>query len=818
MVRKNFNKGWYFGKGSGSALSSMFGGAVEDTPITLPHDAAILEPRDAQDVFGSGNAYFRNDNYHYTKKFCPDSKDKEKIFGLLFEGIYQNAFVYVNNSFAAKHPYGYGSFFVDITKYLRFGEENTISVTVKNGAPSGRWYTGGGIYRDVSLFVGDRMSLEPQGVQFETVEADEELAIVSARAVLNYKGTGVRKVRLCTEIRDRNGSVVANDSIPVTVMEHETIELKQKLYVRQPMLWSAEHPSLYQYHTEIWENDKVIDAENGTFGIRTIQVDPVRGLRINGNTVKLRGGCIHHDNGIIGSAEFAHAEQIRISELKKAGYNAIRSAHYPISRQLLEACDQIGMYVMDEFTDVWTTTKADFDYGMNLTEWWEDDVANMVHKDFNHPCVILYSIGNEIPEVGNCFDVRLGKQIADKIRSMDMTRPLVNCMNLMLAVMDRLPEVMAAIGSEQNLESGEINSLMSDMGSAMEKITGSEYVAAATEEASSHVDVTGLNYAAVRYEIDGEKFPNRVIVGSETNPADLDINWPLLEKLPYVIGDFSWTAWDYLGEVGIGLVTYGQQEMGGFYKPYPCKAAYCGDFNLIGDRRPTSYWREIIWGLRRQPYIAVQPPQHFGEEKNMTQWTMTDAVRSWTFKAYEGKPVRVEVYSVEEEVALYINGTYVDRKATGDSKRGITYFDTVYTGGVIEAVAYTGGQEIGRDVLKSAGDNIFLKAASDMNVLPADGSDICYVDLRVEDADGVLNTESQMPVTVSIEGPGQIAGFGSGAPVSEENFFDHTAMPFEGRLRAAIRAEAEGTIRVTFSANGMGQITVEIHAEEQEEK
>lgn len=812
MVKKSFNTGWYFGKGSGSALSSMFGGAGEETVVTLPHDAAILEQRDAQDIFGSGNAYFSKGNYHYTKKFCPDRKDKEKIFILLFEGIYQNAFVYVNNSFAAKHPYGYGSFFVDITRYLRFGEENTISVTVKNGVSSGRWYTGGGIYRDVFLFVGDRMSLEPQGVQFETVEADEELAIVKVRAILNYKGSGVRKVRICTEIRDMNGHIAAKDSIPVTVMEYENVELHTKLYIRQPKLWSAEQPSLYQYHVEIREDNERIDAEEGTFGIRTIQVDPVRGLRINGNTVKLRGGCIHHDNGIIGSAEFAHAEQIRVSELKNAGYNAIRSAHYPISRQLLEACDRIGMYVMDEFSDVWTTTKVDFDYGMNFTEWWEDDISKMVQKDFNHPCVIMYSIGNEIPEVGNCYDVRFGKQIADKIRSMDATRPLVNCMNLMLAVMDRLPEVMEAIGSEEKRNAGEINSLMTDMGSAMGKITGSDYVAAATEEAGSHVDVTGLNYAAVRYEIDGEKFPNRVIVGSETNPADLDTNWPLVEKLSYVIGDFSWTAWDYLGEAGIGLITYGEKEMGGFYKPYPCKAAYCGDFNLIGDRRPASYWREMIWGFRRRPYLAVQPPQHFGEEKNMTQWAMTDAVHSWTFKGYEGKPVRVEVYSAEEEVALYVNGIFVDRKITGECKRGITYFDTVYTEGTIEAVAYNGEQEIGRDLLKTAGDPTFLKAECDMDVLPADGSDICYVDLRIEDADGTLNTQACMPVTVSLEGPGQIAGYGSGAPVSEENFFDRTATPFEGRLRAAVRARTAGTIRVTFTADGMGQATVEIHA------
>lgn len=811
MDKKSFNSGWKFSKGSGSALSALFGGVGDTISVTLPHDASVQEMRDEQDILESGNGYFKVGNYHYTKHFYMDNKDKDKTFILLFEGVYQNAFVYVNNSFAAKHPYGYGSFYVDITKYLRLGQENVVAVTVKNGVSSGRWYTGGGIYRDVILLVGDCLYIAPQGTHIETIETNDELAVVCAKTTLKYRGTGIRKVRLGIEVFDWKGSLVATDSIPVTVLEHESIELKQKLFVRQPKCWSAEQPSLYRYHVKIWEEDRVIDEDTGIFGIRTIQVDPVRGLRINGNTVKLRGGCIHHDNGIIGSAEFAHAGQVRIRELKKSGYNAIRSAHYPMSRQLLEACDEQGMYVMDEFSDVWTTTKADFDYGMNLTEWWEEDVQNMVHKDFNHPCVILYSIGNEIPEVGNCFDVRLGKQIADKIREMDVTRPLVNCMNLMLAVMDRLPEVMAAIGSEENLGAEEINSLMNNMGSAMEKITESEYVVAATEEASSHVDITGLNYAAVRYQIDGEKFPNRVIVGSETNPGDLDKNWPLVEKLPYVIGDFSWTAWDYLGEAGIGLITYGK-EVGDFYKPYPCKTAYCGDFNLIGDRRPASFWREIIWGLRRKPYIAVQPPQHFGKEKNMTQWAMSDAVRSWTFTGQKGKPVRVEVYSTEEEVALYVNGDCVGKKETGKLKRGITYFDTVYSFGTIEAIAYTGGKEMGRDMLKNAGETVILNAKSDMDILPADGSNICYIDLRMEDMNGELNIAASEPVTIAIEGPGQIVGFGSAAPVSEANFFDHQVLPFEGKLRAAIRGNAEGMIQVTFTVNGHLQTIVEIRA------
>lgn len=822
MKKIKFNTGWNFYMGSGSALQTMEDGNPEETAVTLPHDASILRPRDSKEAGGSGNGFFREENYHYIKEFQLPAEDAGKCVWLEFEGIYQNAFVYINNSFAGKNPYGYGNFYVDATKYVHAGQKNTIKVVVKNAVPSGRWYTGGGIYRDVNIMISEPLHLAPQGVRLATVEEEKDLAVIRAELPVEYHGTQVREAEIKLQLIDAQGKVAAENKMPVTIDEYGEKSYRMMLYVDQPNLWNVEHPYLYQYKVQLTEQGEVLDEESGSFGIRKLQLDVKHGLRVNGKSVKLRGGCIHHDNGIIGAAEFPHAEEMRVRRLKEAGYNAIRSSHYPMSRVLLEACDRLGMYVMDEFSDVWTTTKGEFDYGMVMTEWWEKDVTNMVWKDYNHPCVVMYSIGNEIPECGNKLDIQMGKKIADKIRSLDDTRYVTNSVNFVLSIQDRMGEIMAGMAAENaqevqkkeeasGAEQQEINSMMTDFAAFMDRIVAGETAGKATEEAFGQVDIAGYNYAACRYESDREKYPDRIIVGSETTPQSLDMNWPLVEKYSNVIGDFSWTAWDYLGEAGIGKITYGEKKEMEFYAPYPYKAAYCGDMNLLGDRRVISYWREIIWGLRKTPYIAVQPPQHHGERKNLTNWTMTDAVNSWNWKGYEGKTVTVEVYADAQEAELYVNGTCVERKKVGEQKKAVTYFETTYEPGVLETIVYTDGKEVGRNKIITAENNLRLEAFNDRTQIPADGSDICYVEISVKDGNGNIDPSANEPVCITIEGAGSILGYGSADPESEENYFDTEARPFEGRLRAAVRGNGEkGKITVSLTSKAYGNAKVEI--------
>lgn len=819
MKKQKFNQDWIFTIGSGSSLDALAGGNNTAKQVTLPHDASIGRERNPEEPNGSGNGFFREESYVYTKTFSMNADDKDKNVYLEFEGVYQNAFVYVNNSFAGKCPYGYSNFYVDITKYLNYNEPNALKVVVKNGVPSGRWYTGGGIYRDVNLMIADRLHLAPDSVQLAAIEVEDDQAIIRAKSTIAYTGIGIREITLCTELMDTDGNVVAADEMPVTVEEHSEQTYQQKMYVLNPNRWDAENPYLYTYRTYIKENDSVIDEETGTFGIRKLQLDTKHGLRVNGKVVKLRGGCIHHDNGIIGTAEFTHSAEARVKKLKETGFNAIRSAHYPMSRKLLEACDKYGMYVMDEYSDVWVSTKVEFDYSTQMTEWWEHDIENLVKKDYNHPCVIMYSIGNEIPEAGNKFDVQWGKKIADKLRSLDDTRYTTNSLNLLLAIMNDLPKLMAqnadaqAAANTEKDQPQEINSMMNNLGAMMAQFMASDFAAEKVKEACAQVDITGYNYAAARYEIDGKLFPNRILVGSETNPPDLDKNWELVEKLPYVIGDFDWTAWDYIGETGIGKINYTDQQSMGFYAPYPCKIAYCGDINILGNRRPISYWRELIWGLRKAPYIAVQLPQHYGEPQSTTQWSMSDAVRSWNWNGYEGKPVKVEVYAAADEVELLINGQSVERKKVGETKKYITIFDTTYHAGKVEVIAYSDGKECGRDEILTASDEVVIAAKADRTQIPADGSDIAYIDICMQDASGILNPNADKAVSISLDGLGEIMGYGSADPESEENYYDTVAKAYEGKLRAAVRGTGEtGKIVVTLSADGLESVKVDVEA------
>lgn len=810
MLKTKFNDDWIFTKKNRHPLEGA-SAAGDLCAVSLPHDASVRTKRDPNELNGSGNGFFREEEYIYEKQFFMDETDMDKVVIIEFEGVYQNAFVYVNNSFAGKHPYGYGNFYVDVTKYLRAGE-NKIKVLVKNGVPSGRWYTGGGIYRDVNIMKSDRLHLVPDGVQMTTSELEPDLAVIRSETEIQYQGLGTREFTLYTEILDENGQSVAEDRMSVTLSEGEKGKYRQRLDVADPEPWDEEHPCLYRYHTKIIENGRVIDEENGTFGIRKLQLDSRHGLRVNGRTVKLRGGCIHHDHGIIGTADFYHAEDERIRKLKEAGFNAIRSSHYPASRRLLEACDKYGMYVMDEFSDVWTSCKVDYDYGMHMSEWWEYDLTNMIRKDYNHPCVILYSVGNEIPETGDRYDKQFGKKLADKVRELDNSRYTVECMSILLSMMNDLPKALEEMGADGEVRPGEINELMTNLGDSMPRFVNCAFAGRLTDEASGQVDITGLNYGAGRYASDAKLHPNRIFVGSETYPPDLDVNWELVMKYPFVLGDFDWTAWDYLGETGIGKLDYNKKKGVSFYTPYPDKAAYCGDINLLGDLRPAAMWRKTVWGVSHGPYIAICPPQHYHDVLAKTGWIMTDASRSWNHKGYVGSPVKVEVYTDADEVELFINGRSVERKAVGEIKKNIAYFDTVYEPGVIEAAAFKDGNEIGRDCIRTADEDVEIEAVPDCDAIPGDGSDICYIDLYLKDRDGNLNPEEVRKISVSVSGAGYLLGFGSADPGSEENYFDTAARTYEGRLRAAIRAEQTGEILVTFTGEDMESKTVKIIA------
>jgi beta-galactosidase len=562
-------------------------------------------------------------------------------------------------------------------------------------------------------------------------------------------------------------------------------------------LWNVDTPYLYTCRSKVMDGNNVLDDETNNFGILSFSLDAEEGLRINGEVVKLRGACIHHDNGVIGTATIERAEERRVEILKEAGFNAIRSAHHPMSKAMLNACDRLGMLVMDEAFDIWTQNKSNYDYALNFPAWWEQDIQAMVDKDFNHPSVIMYSIGNEIPETGSANGASWGRKLAEKIRSLDCNRYVINSINGMVSVMSQLQKLT------QNSMTGDINSLMANIDEVMKPIQSSEIVTNSTAESFAVVDIAGYNYADNRYVTDKELFPNRIICGSETFPKDIANNWKLVKENGHVIGDFTWTGWDYLGEVGIGKMEYEETSNGeGMFGSFPWTAAYCGDIDIIGNRRPVSYYREIVFGLRKQPYIAVQRPKHYGKKPISTPWSWSDSISSWSWERYEGSPVKVEVYSDADEVELLVNGNVVGKAGTGGAHAFKAEFDTVYIPGEIVAVAYTDGKETGRYSLISAASQVNLQVEVDRVKIEADDDDLAFVKISLVDEKGILKPLADRKVSVKVEGAGILQGLGSGNPKTEENYFDSTHTTFDGQALAVVRPTANGIINVIVEAEG----------------
>lgn len=764
MKRESFNNGWLFCRGSGTALESTLNGTQTPIPVALPHDAMIGAMRDPQTPTGNATGYYPAETVHYTKEFVTDELPGAAY--LEFEGIYHNAAVYINGCLAAQHYNGYTAFTVDVAPFLKQGK-NTVKVLVRNGVPSSRWYTGTGIYRDVWLLQAGNVYITPNGVKITVAETDEEAAALLIQTTLVNRDAKQQTLRLHHRIGE------AEISAPVTLLASEIKTVSLRFTLEHPKLWSLDSPYLYDCETEL----EGLDTEHTRFGVRTFSLDAKRGLRINCEPIKLRGGCIHQDHGVIGAVEHRALTFRRIRKLKEVGYNAVRCAHFPTSRTVLEACDELGMLVMLDLCDAWTIPKVAFDYSAYFLSHWEEDATAMVDLAYNHPSVIFYSIGNEICEVSDPHEVQYGRQICDHIRALDPSRYLTNCVNPVLSLMERIPELAVKAGAD-------INSILNGNAEALTKLMASREIGEPLEEAFSYLDVAGYNYATFRYEADASQYPHRIMLGAECYPGALYENWKLCEKLPQLIGDFGWAAWDYLGEAGVGQHRYGEALEYDLYGAYPWRTAGCGDFDLIGDRRPVSYWRQTVWGFRKEPYLAVQDPAHYGEKQSPTRWGWSDALRSWNYRDYEGRPIMVEVYSDAEEVELLVNGRSVGRQRTERCK---ALFDTVYEPGELTAINIRDGKRAEQDQLMTASDDVHIEQTEL-------GGGI--IELSVMDKAGILNPEAVLTLTAETIGERMILGFGTADPKSEENYFDRTIRTWHGRALIVTRGEGELKIEV----------------------
>jgi beta-galactosidase len=495
--------------------------------------------------------------------------------------------------------------------------------------------------------------------------------------------------------------------------------------------------------------------------------------------------------------------------LKGAGFNAIRSAHDMISSSMLDACDRLGMLVMDETFDMWAKSKNPFDYSLAFPEWWERDVEAMVERDFSHPSVIMYSTGNEILDIGTPLGAATGRALAEKVRALDPTRFVTNGISGFVAtIADTLTSFQEEVAKLD--QSGGVNELMSQMDELIDQISGSDVTLEKTVEGHAVVDVAGHNYAAARYAGDLRRFPNRIVVGTETLASQIDRNWALVQRYPHVIGDFTWTGFDYLGEAGLGVTRYADDPaQQAPVSAYPALVAYCGDLDITGHRRPPSYYREIVFGLRTDPYIAVHRPEGYGRDRRALGWAWSDTVASWTWDVTPGTPTVVEVYSHEDAVELFLNGESLGVRPTGAAHRFRAEFEVAYRPGVLRTVAHGGGE---MSLVTATGERM-LRAQADRDVIRADTNDLSYISIEVVDASGTLDTCQDRLLRVQVDGPAVLQGLGSARPVTEESYRATSHTTFDGRMLAVVRPTGPGPIVVTVTGEGLAPVAVSVHAQ-----
>ena len=800
MIRQSFNDGWFYKKNPwNKKLDNQ--GEYTLHPVTLPHDAMITEQRAPDNPSGTAGAYYPGYNYTYLKTFPVPADYAGKAVYLEFEGVQQSCLVSVNGHFAASHQNAYTPFCVDLSPYLRFGEENRVTVMVYSGSqPAARWYTGAGLYRPVWLLVGGAVHIAHNGLRISTPDVAEDVSTVRTELQVAYSGMVTRTVDVLTELTAPDGTVAAQEISKLTLKPGARETLYQRIYVRDAKLWSLEAPNLYGCTVTLLEDGRQLDQATERFGIRELRIDPVHGLRLNGKGVLLRGACYHHDNGVLGAATFARAEARRVELGKAAGFNSIRVSHNPASRALLEACDRLGVLVLEESFDTWNTPKRAFDYAKEFADHWEEDVKTIVEKDFNHPSVFMYCIGNEIAETGNALGAVWNRRIANKVRELDDTRFVTNAINGLVGLGENMAQAVIDLGYMDPTaldENGDINDVMTSILGQMNRISAEPVIDEHIREACDGLDVSGYNYMRGCYAKFAEAYPNRIMFGSETLPPEIDLNWALVKEYPQLLGDYTWTGWDYIGEAGIGMTTYNCRAE--FGAPWPCYLAYCGDINLIGDRRPVSYFREIVFGLRQEPYIAIQQPAHYGDRINCSIWSTEEAVSSWTWPGFEGKRCRCEVYADGTSVELFLNGQSLGEKPV---ERFKALFDLPYAPGELRAVARWSDGSLREFALQTASPETHLALTADRTLLGADGQDLAFVTASVVDDRGILNPAAVKRVQVRVEGAGVLQGIGNADPCSLEDFSTPEHDTFEGRLLAVVRAVSAGEIRVTFEADG----------------
>ncbi len=817
------NQEWYVKPGLYDPLSELQGDRGEC--VNLPHDYMIGQDVGKDAPAGPAMGYYNGNTANYTKKVVIPLDWKEGEVILHFDGVMMNATVDVNGGRTALHHYGYTPFDVDITPYIYWDRENRITVTCNPGMqPNSRWYTGAGIYRHVTIENRPLLHIATDGIFAYTTDLGAEAHILVETTVENHtRENRMVKVKAVLSPETFTGGKITRTAVAFVKARKSTV-VRIPMTVPDPVLWDAGHPELYKVTANLTEQgifgvnlqenreNPMSDSKSTLFGIRTVRADSTNGLRINGNTIKLKGGCIHHDNGILGAVSFYDSEYRKIKLMKEIGYNAVRMSHNPPSKELLEACDRVGMYVMDEAFDCWGMPKNPGDYSQYFDTDWEDDVKSFMKRDRNHPSVIMWSTGNEIVErggLGNGYEI--AAKLAGYMRTLDNTRLITNGV---CSYWSGLDDEAALEGAKAFLAAttGDITQMQN--ASLENQDTSWEERSEAFVNA---LDVVGYNYMEDHYEMDGGMYPERVIVGTESYPRKMAEVWGLVEKLPYVIGDFTWTSVDYLGEAGIGKSLFAPAgdpvlEAGPFSlmshsSEFPWRLGNDADIDINGNILPQGEMRKLLWGGSGTSIFVVDPC-NYGKEELISQWGWPDVKASWCWEYYVGKPIEVIVYSPGDAVELFLNDEPVgNAEVVGYTAK----FDVTYQPGTLRAVSKADGKTVSEGMLVSAKKEAGIRLTSDKQVIAADGDSLSYITAEIIDEDGEVLKNAEMPLTAKVTGAGFLAGFGSANPVTAENYTVGKFCAYHGTAMAVVRSGYEpGDITLSVS-NGKSEQTITIN-------
>lgn len=742
--------------------------------IDLPHDWSIEGVPDRHNPSKGPGGYFPTGTGWYRKRFTTLPSWKDKEISIFFEGVYMNAEVFINGHSLGTHPYGYTSFCYDLTPWLHSSAENTIAVRVDNSQQINcRWYSGSGIYRHVRLTLQDPVHIDPSAVAVTTPDATPDKATVNIDALLKNDGTFTADVVLSAKIIDCNHRVVAAKEVSIWLPAKGEGHASPSITVAKPLLWSVDNPNLYQLRLVLTQNGKRKDVYTTTFGIRTISFSPGNGFQLNGQRVKLYGGCVHHDNGCLGAAAFDRAEERRVELLKAAGFNAVRTSHNPPSIAFLDACDRLGLLVIDEAFDGWRQAKNPYDYTRYFDDWWRRDLTSMLLRDRNHPSIIIWSVGNEILERKSPDAITTAKNLVSLVHRYDTSRPVTSAMT----TWDKEWEMYDPLFAVQ--------------------------------------DIAGYNYQLFRAAADHERVPARVIVQTESYPRDVFYNWNLIRQNSYLIGDFVWTAMDYLGESGIGKNNYPGEPRGQFWdaEQFPWHGSYCGDIDLIGQRKPVSHYRNILNNNTEKLYMAVREPAPDTGTIQETTWSVWPARESWTWPGREGKELTVEVYSKYPTVRLYLNDNLIGQKTCTLAEEYKATFTVPYSPGTLKAIAIGPDGHDDSVILRTANPPSAIRLTPDRKRITADGQDLSFIQIELVDKRGTLDPNATNRLKVNIAGPGTLAGFGTADMTDTDSYAGPSRKAWHGRALLVIRSSHKpGKITVTVGSPGLPINTLTIQS------